>query len=103
MAEGFFHAAGEVDASSADAFRSALDDVVSSHDGDVYVDCSKLMFIDSSGLSVLVATHRKLDASGRQLRVANASGIVARVLAIAGLTELLHVNETTGFESERTT
>jgi anti-sigma B factor antagonist len=93
MAERRFFLRGEIDIAAAPTLRADLDDAVASDDGDLLVDCTDLTFIDSSGLSVLLSVVRELQASGRGLRVANASNGVVRVIQVAGLTETLRVNE----------
>jgi anti-sigma B factor antagonist len=53
------------------------------------LDLSKLRFLDSAGLALLIAQHRRAQQDGTQFAIANASGDVRRVLAISGLDRLL--------------
>jgi anti-sigma B factor antagonist len=53
------------------------------------LDLSKLRFLDSAGLALLIAQHRRAQHDGTQFAIANASGDVRRVLAISGLDRLL--------------
>ncbi len=93
MAERRFLLRGEIDIAAAPKLRADLDDAVASDDADLVVDCTDLTFIDSSGLSVLLAVVRELQASGRGLRVVNASNAVVRVIQVAGVTETLRVDQ----------
>lgn len=80
---------GEIDLLSAPALRAALLDAAQSGVPDVALDLADVSFIDSTGLSVIVQAWRRLDAEGRQLRIAAASAPVTRVVTTSGLTELL--------------
>ncbi len=55
----------------------------------VTVDRSGCQFLDSTGLSLLVTTHRRLAADGGALRLRGVHGQVASVLAMSGVTDLL--------------
>jgi anti-sigma B factor antagonist len=82
-------ASGEIDLLAAPALRTALLDAAQSGVPEVALNLAAVSFIDSTGLSVIVQAWRRLDAEGRLLVVAAASGPVTRVIATSGLTELL--------------
>jgi anti-sigma B factor antagonist len=82
-------AAGEIDSSSAPLLRKHLDAVL---DGDVHeltVDLDGVTFLDSAGLCVLAAAHRRAVTTGVRLRVLASSRAVIRPLQITGLWNLL--------------
>lgn len=88
------HLSGEVDLAAAPALRDRLVTLaqqLAATDGarGVVLDLERVSFIDSTGLSVLVAAHSRLGESGRQLRVAAAPPRVRRVLELTGLDGLL--------------
>ena len=56
------------------------------------VDMSRLGFMDSTGLSVLVEMYKRLAKRGGTLRLAAPQPIVAKVLAISGLDRVLTVH-----------
>jgi len=85
--------AGELDVASSDDLRAALDAYVDGG-GDLTVDLSAVTFIDSTGLTVLVQANTLLSASGARLVVADPSPVVVRVFQLAGLFDLLAVEET---------
>ena len=58
----------------------------------VAVDVSGIGFIDSVGVSLLLTTQLRLEASGGTLRVVGANGQVAQMLARNGLSEILGSN-----------
>src|SRR3954454_20013225 len=53
------------------------------------LDLSKLRFLDSAGLALLIAQHRRAQHDGTEFAIANACGDVRRVLAISGLDRVL--------------
>ena len=53
------------------------------------LDLSKLRFLDSAGLALLIAQHRRAQHDGTQFAIANPTGEVRRVLAISGLDRVL--------------
>lgn len=83
---------GELDVASSGALEQSVDEV-SDYDR-LVIDLSDLEFIDSTGLSVLVAAHQQAVAAGREFCVVQGSGQVQRLLALAGLEERLTVADT---------
>lgn len=88
--------AGELDLVSAPRLRSALSSVRSDSTDEVVVDLSELMYIDSVGIGLLVASRRGLDAEGRTFSIRNPAPQVLRLLEITGLVEYLGLTERSG-------
>jgi anti-sigma B factor antagonist len=84
-------AVGEVDSSSAPALRARLDAALDGGASAVTVDLHGVTFLDSAGLCVLAAAHRRAVGSGVRLRVLASSRAVVRPLQITGLFDLLDV------------
>jgi anti-sigma B factor antagonist len=76
---------GEVDASNASEVRDAFLAVLSDGAVSLVIDCEKLSFIDSMGLSAIVSATREAKLQWGTVTVRNASDIVRRVLDITGL------------------
>jgi len=75
--------------------RKQLQDVLnaaSNGAGHLVVDMSRLGFMDSTGLSVLVEMYKRLAKRGGTLALAAPQPIVAKVLAISGLDRVLTVH-----------
>jgi anti-anti-sigma factor len=74
---------GELDASTAHYLADAL---AAQHEerGDVRLDLSRLVFLDSVGLSALIATARRL-GGGDQLVLVSPQETVRRTLQISGV------------------
>jgi anti-sigma B factor antagonist len=82
-------AAGEIDSSSAPALRTELSTVLDLAPAEIVVDLCDVTFLDSAGLSVLAAAHRRATAEGGRLRVLVSGRAVVRPLQITGLWQLL--------------
>jgi anti-sigma B factor antagonist len=83
---------GELDVASSGEFQQAVD--AGSDCARLVVDLSALEFIDSTGLSVLVAAHNQAVAAGRDFSVVQGPAQVQRLLALTGLEQRLTVANT---------
>jgi anti-sigma B factor antagonist len=87
-------ASGEIDSSSAPQFRSVLETLLDEPEvSEIVVDLGGVTFLDSAGLCVLAAAHRRLKGRDVQLRVVASSRAVIRPLQITGLWDLLRVEQ----------
>lgn len=85
--DGVVRFSGRLDASQADQAISDLDAIR----GPVTLDCSKLEYISSAGLSVVLVTHKRLLAAGHALRLTNLQPAVRNVFRYAGLDRILQI------------
>jgi anti-sigma B factor antagonist len=87
-------ATGEIDSSSAPQFRQALEPLLGEVGlAEIVIDLSGVTFLDSAGLCVLAAAHRRTKGRAIQLRVVASSRAVIRPLQITGLWDLLRVEQ----------
>ncbi|MCW2636267.1 MAG: anti-sigma-factor antagonist [Blastococcus sp.] len=86
-------AAGEIDSSSAPLLRGQLDAVLEGGVEELVVDLSRVTFLDSAGLCVLAAAHRRAAGQDVRMRVLASSRAVIRPLQITGLWALLGASE----------
>lgn len=82
---------GELDLASLDVLRKALDGALEAGLGDVEVELSELTFCDSTGLCLLLAAQRKLQAAGRTLRLVNPTPRMLRLLELSATRDLFEV------------
>lgn len=87
---------GELDIHSAPELRAALVGVLDGGATKLVVDLSRVAFMDSSGLGVLVAAHKRLGNVGSRLQLVGVTGAVGRLLAVTGLTRVFDVRDETG-------
>ena len=76
--------AGELDLANAATLAAQLEERTA---GELILDMSELEFIDSTGIALLVATHRRLNGAGsvRFSLIGSTSPGVHRVMALTGL------------------
>ena len=86
-------AAGEVDSTSAPVLREQIDAVLDSGAPEFVVDLVHVSFLDSAGLCVLAAAHRRAGERSIRMRVLASSRAVIRPLQITGLWSLLGASE----------
>jgi anti-sigma B factor antagonist len=77
---------GELDLANAETFAAELERVEGDAPTMITVDMQELEFIDSTGIAVLVAAHRRLNDGGLRIRlVRSRASAVRRVLDVTGL------------------
>jgi anti-sigma B factor antagonist len=82
---------GELDLASRDVLRTALDGALEAGLGDVEVELSELTFCDSTGLCLLLAAQRRLQAAGRTLRLVNPAPGMLRLLELSATRDLFEL------------
>ena len=85
---------GEVDLSTAPALRSRLDQVLSGGSRRLVVNLGGVAFMDSSGLSVLVAGMKGAREAGGEMAIACSSEAILKIFAITGLDRLISIHPT---------
>ena len=85
--DGGLRLAGEIDAHTAPDLATAIGGL----SGDVELDLSGVDFVDSSGLRVLIDAHQSVAGRGDELRLAQPSDAVRRLLEISGVDEYLNI------------
>jgi anti-sigma B factor antagonist len=84
---------GEVDLATAPQLHAKLVDLVEVGEaGSVIVDLTPVAFMDSTGLGVLLAAHKRVRARGRSIGLVSPGGPVLRVLRLTGLDKVLPIH-----------
>jgi anti-sigma B factor antagonist len=83
--------AGEIDIATAAQFRERLASVIGGGARRVVVDLSRVTFMASAGVAVLMGMHRVLAGQSGSLVVAAPSPAVGRVLSLVGLDQVVPV------------
>ena len=86
-ADGSVVIAGRLDAAQCEAAQSFLDRV----QGPVTLDCSKLEYISSAGLGVLLKTQKRLTASKGKLRLAGVSRHLCDIFRYSGFDQIFEI------------
>ena len=80
---------GELDFATRDALVEALMAIEELGTGGLVLDLRHLSFIDSAGLHVLIAAHKRAIAGGWRFQIVSGPGRVWRALKLSGLTNEL--------------
>jgi anti-sigma B factor antagonist len=84
-------AAGEIDAATAESLATPVAQALESGHRRVLVDFAEVTFIDSTGLGVLVKSHRKAESMSAVFGVVHPTPQTRKLIAVLGLDQLLHV------------
>jgi anti-sigma B factor antagonist len=79
---------GEVDMATAPQLCACLREL----SGPVIVDLSRVNFLDSSGMAVLVGARARADRTGGELRLRTPTEHVRRILELTGLSEWIEAD-----------
>lgn len=85
------HLVGELDLFTAPLLREGLLRLLDDGAGDVTLDMSRLDFIDSTGLSVLVGAYKRAQENGRSIVLRAPRPSARKVLEISGLDTVIPV------------
>ena len=88
-ADGVILLSGRFDASQETKARAFLDKVT----GEAVLDFSELDYISSAGLGALLATQKRLKASGGGIRIINSNNHIRNIFLYSGLMKVLAVQE----------
>ena len=87
---------GELDSSNAEAVETEFTLAEESAAKRIVLNLSRLAFIDSTGLRMLVMAKRRSDADADRLRIRPGKDQVTRVMALTGIDSYLHVEQDDG-------
>jgi len=86
--------AGEVDVFTAPKLREKIIDLLEGGSDHLVVNLEKVIFMDSTGLGVLVGGLKRVKERNGELALAGAQGTVQRVLSVTGLNAVFPMHET---------
>jgi len=78
---------GRLDAAESDRANAEIGTMP----GPITLDCSKLDYISSAGISVLMITYKRMLTGGKSFRMANLMPRVKNVFVYAGLDKMLGI------------
>lgn len=84
---------GEVDAHTAYLLGKTLTDLLAQGQGRLVLDASRMEYISSTGLRVLLDAQREARQLGGEVRLLGPSAPVRRVIELAGFEKLLHISD----------
>lgn len=87
---------GELDLSTSEALKSALDDGFGDTTPQIAVDLTDVTFMDSSSLGVLIAYMKRARERGGDVRLVGIQGSPAKVIALTGLDAAFQIDGSLG-------
>lgn len=82
---------GEVDYGTLPKLRECLDQLLGRGLERIDLDLREVRFIDSGGLGLLMAAHKRLEAAGGTLRILHPQRFVLKILNVSGIDRFLEV------------
>lgn len=83
---------GELDVSCADKLKSEINKMLGEKIVDIKLDFSKLTYLDSTGIGVLVGALKKLKANDKTVHILNPKDNVRKIFDITGLNKIFIVS-----------
>jgi anti-sigma B factor antagonist len=83
--------AGEIDIQTSPILEEHLQRALDLGKNSIVVDLNEVTFLDSTGLSVLVAGFKRCQGAGGDMRIERPQPNVLRVFEITGLADAFHV------------
>ena len=85
---------GNLDTNTSPEAESKINEILNTGQQKLLVNFEQLNFISSAGLRILLATVKKLNASGGALRICSLNATVQEVFDISGFVTILSVKST---------
>ena len=82
---------GEVDIYTANKLKETLIDMVAERPQDIWIDASRLEYIDSTGLGVLIGALKRLKQHEKDIYIKDVKLNVKKILKITGLDKIFKV------------
>ena len=88
---------GEVDHYGADKARSDIDETMVGYGSrDLIFDFSRVTFMDSSGIGIILGRYRKLSESGGRVAITGCSDSIRNILNMAGVFSIIDYLDSVG-------
>ena len=86
---------GEIDHHVAEKIRNDIDDEIKLYETkNLILDFSKVTFMDSSGVGVVLGRYKKVGERGGTVTIRNADRLVRQILDMSGIFSLMKYEET---------
>ena len=82
---------GEVDIFTCQQLKDTLYQIVDKYGKDLVLDCTRLNYIDSTGLGVFVAVLKKVKQIDREITIVNLKDSILKLFLITNLDSLFNI------------
>lgn len=85
---------GDIDHHNAKFFREGIDEIIDECHGIklLVLDFSKVSFMDSSGVGIVLGRYKKLKELGASISVSNANSYIKRIFTLCAIDKLVKLN-----------
>ena len=80
---------GDIEMITMKGLKEQLMDVVTKNDKDIVIDFSRVGYLDSSGIGILLAISKTLKGKEKTLKLSNLSERISRVLELSSLADMI--------------
>ncbi|MDL2237617.1 STAS domain-containing protein [Christensenellaceae bacterium OttesenSCG-928-K19] len=82
---------GDIDVNSVRQLKKELEENIEAFQPDVIIDCSKLNYIDSTGLGTLVSVLKKVQKYDGKIRITALKPYLFKIFEVTGLAGLFEI------------
>lgn len=82
---------GRIDTTNYNDFEAAMNDVLGSGTQQIYLDCSQLNYISSSGLRIFLTIQKKMMASGGKFKLFAMQASIREIFDISGFSSIFSI------------
>lgn len=79
---------GEVDIHTSGNLKDVLNMILNDKEADIHLNCSDLMYIDSTGLGVLIGILKRVKKNDNNIVIENPKNNISKLLSITGLDKI---------------
>ncbi len=87
-----FDIAGELDLETSANFKDILNKTIDEKMANVILNCEELVFIDSTGLGIMISVYKRIKEHGHIVSIKNPKKNIDKLLNITGLSSLFEVS-----------
>jgi anti-anti-sigma factor len=89
--EVFIQVEGRIDTTNYNEFESAVNEVLKEDIKQIYLDCSGLNYISSSGLRIFLTIQKKMMAAGGKLKLFSMQPAIREIFDISGFSSIFTI------------
>ncbi len=89
--EVFIQVEGRIDTTNYNEFESAVNEVLKEDVKQIYLDCSGLNYISSSGLRIFLTIQKKMMAAGGKLKLFGMQPAIREIFDISGFSSIFTI------------
>ncbi|MGD9556267.1 MAG: STAS domain-containing protein [Mangrovibacterium sp.] len=89
--EVYIQVEGRIDTTNYNEFESAVNEVLRDNTRQIYLDCSELNYISSSGLRIFLTIQKKMMAAGGKLKLYGMQPAIREIFDISGFSSIFSI------------